>query len=229
MNFCHKHITGPLKFDENHPAVLIVESQKAFTEIITDVMTLINDNESDCGLYENNEPINATKRLELIVNPLTVDPNQKKILNAVYAILEKEMWNAENFSKSAELQSRISSYLAEITFCTDYPVVFTEQISDNALLKAADVHLETEDGTLLEKLDAYMSAVGEFLKKDVFFFVGLHSYLTIDELRLLYSSAAYKKNKLILLEGFQPEPLPDEARMILDKDLCQIKLGWQNE
>jgi CRISPR-associated protein Csn2 len=229
VNFCHKEIDGPLVFDENHPGILVVENQKAFTQVLTDLMILTEDDEADCGIYENFEPIKASKRVEVIVNPLAVDPNQKKILNALYAILEKEMWKADNFAKSMELCSRISSYLAELTLCTDYPVVFTEQMSGNALLKAADIHLETEEGTLLERLDSYMSAVGEFLKKDVFFFVGLHSYLTPEELQLLYRSASYKKNKLILLEGFQPEPLPEEAMLVLDKDLCQLNLGWKNE
>lgn len=228
MNFCHKLLNGPIVFDENHPAVLVVENQKAFTQILSDLLILLEDDGGDCGLYENNAPVSASKRFELITDPLAVDPNQKKVLNALYSFLEKQMWNEENFKQTSEALSSIQGYLSRLAECTDYPVTFAEQISGTALLKAAEMRLETEAVTLLERLDAYISAVREFLKKDIFFFVGLHSYLTAEELELLYRSAAYRKNKLFLLEGYEPEPLALETRVILDKDLCQLNLGWQN-
>ena len=228
MNFCHKLLNGPIVFDENHPAVLVVENQKAFTQILTDVLLLLEDKGEDCGLYENNAPVSAPKRLELITDPLAVDPNQKKVLNALYALLEKQMWSEENFMQTSAALSSMQGYLSRLAGCTDYPITFAEQISGTALLKAAEMQLETEAVTLLERLDAYLSAVREFLKKDVFFFVGLHTYLAADELRLLYRSAAYRKNKLFLLEGYESESLPQENRVILDKDLCQLNLGWKS-
>lgn len=228
MNFCHKLLNGPIVFDENHPAVLVVENQKAFTQILSDILTLLEDDEGDCGLYENNTPVSAPKRLELITDPLAVDPNQKKVLSALFAILEKQMWNEENFIQTSEMLSSVQGYLSRIAECTDYPVAIAEQIDGTGLLKAAGIQLENEAITLLERLDAYISVIKEFLKKDVFFFVGLHSYLTINELEQLYCSAAYRKNKLFLLEGHDTESLPQETRIILDRDMCQLNLGWQN-
>jgi CRISPR-associated protein Csn2 len=228
MNFCHKLLNGPIIFDENHPAVLVVENPKAFTQILSDLLILLEDDESDCGLYENNAPISASKRLELITDPLSVDPNQKKVLNALYSLLEKQMWNEDNFVHTSETLSSMQGYLSHLAECTDYPITFSEQIGGAALFKAAEMRLETEAVSLLERLDAYISAAREFLKKDVFFFVGLHSYLTADELELLYRSAAYRKNKLFLLEGYESESIPGETRIVIDKDLCQLNLGWQN-
>lgn len=224
MNFCHKLLNGPIVFDENHPAVLVVENQKAFTQILSDLLILIEDGESNCGLYENNVPVSAPKRLELITDPMAVDPNQKKILNALYSFLEKQMWNEENFIRTSEALSAMQGYLSCLAECTNYHITFAEQIGGTALLKAAEARLETEAVTLLERLDAYISAVREFLRKDVFFLVGLHSFLAADELELLYRSAAYRKNKLFLLEAYEPEYLAGETSVILDKDLCQLGL-----
>ncbi len=228
MNFCHKLLNEPIIFDENHPAVLAVENQRAFTQILSDIRTLLECDEGDCGFYENNAPVSTSKRLELITDPLTVDPNQRKVLSTLGSLLEKQMWNEENFIQTNEVFSSIQGYLSRLAECTDYPVAFAEQIDGTALLKAAGMQLENEAVTLLERLDAYISVVKEFLKKDVFFFVGLHSYLTIDELGQLYRSAAYRKNKLFLLEGYEPASLPQETRVILDKDLCRLNLGCQN-
>ncbi len=225
MNFCHKLLNEPITFNENHPAVLVVENQKAFTQIMSDILILLEGDEGACGFYENSAPVSAVKRLELITDPLAVDPNQKKVLTALYSFLEKQMWSEEMFMQTSKTISSICAYLSHLADCTNYPLTFADQISGIVLLKAAELRLETESVTLLERLDAYISAVREFLKKDVFFFVGLHSYLTTNELELLYRSAAYQKNKLFLLEGYESDFLPQESRVILDKDLCQLNLS----
>lgn len=72
-----------------------------------------------------------------------------------------------------------------------------------------------------------MQACCEFLKKDVFFFVNLHAYLSANELSELYKTAAYRKYHLFLLESHEPPALPGESRFVMDSGLCQLNFGWQ--
>lgn len=226
MNFCWSALNGPVIFDETHPAVLSVENPQAFTQLLTNLQELEQGYTDNCSFYENNELVRTEKRLEIITDPFAVDPNQRKILNALYTILEKQMWTAENMQQTNELLSSVQGYLMHLADAVDYPIAFDEQMQSTALFKAWDMRLEMEDESLLERLDSYLSACREFLKKDVFFFVNLHAYLATDQLELLYKSAAYHKSKLILLEAHEAEPLPQEVRIILDRDLCQLNLGW---
>lgn len=225
MNFCWKLLNGPLLFDENHPAVLSVEKPAAFTNLLGELHELVQNGMAECGFYENNEPIPAEKRLEIIADPFAADPNQKKILNALYARLEKQMWNEETFAKTNAAFSALQGYLAQLAEEMDYPVIFAEHLSGTALLKACEMQLEAEGGTLLEQLDSYLRACREFLKKDVFLFVNLHAYLKNEEILELYKTAAYQKCKLLLLESHEPEALPNEKRVVLDADLCQLNFG----
>ncbi len=229
MNFCWNVLDGPIIFDENHPAVLAVENPQAFTQLLTELKELLLGDTDDCGFYENNEPIHTEKRLELIPDPFAVNLNQKKIINSLYAQLEKQMWSAEHLQQTNEVLSTVQGYLSLLADTVDYPLAFDEYATGTALLKAWDMRLESEDESLLERLDSYLSACREFLKKDVFFFVNLHAYLTLDQLELLYRSAAYHKSKLFLLEAHETEPLAQEVRVILDRDLCQLNLGWRSD
>ena len=224
MNFCCQDINGPIVFDENHPGVLTVENPEVFTRILMSLQDLLHGCTEECCFYEDNEPILADKRMELIINPFAADPNQKKVLNVLYGLLSKQMWTAENFQLSNEVFSRFQGYLAQLTEEVDYPISFAEQVDGPAIFKAWDVHLEVEDEGILERLDSYISACQEFLKKDVFFFVNLHAYLSLEQIQMLYKSAAYHKNKLFLLESHQTAHLPQEVRVILDEDLCQLNL-----
>ena len=107
MNFCWQLMNEPFVFDQNHPAVFCVESPAAFCTLLTDLHELLESGAEKCGFYENNEPISAEKRLEWIADPFAVSLNQKKILNALYAQLEKQMWSEEYFQKTNEMLSSL--------------------------------------------------------------------------------------------------------------------------
>lgn len=227
MNFCWQLMNEPFVFDQNHPAVFCVESPAAFCTLLTDLHELLESGTEKCSFYENNEPISAEKRLEWIADPFAVSLNQKKILNALYAQLEKQMWSEEYFQKTNEMLSSLQGYLASLCDSTDYPLAFAEHPACSALFKACEIQPEQDHGTLLQRLDAYLQACCEFLKKDVFFFVNLHAYLSANELSELYKTAAYRKYHLFLLESHEPPALPGESRFVMDAGLCQLNFGWQ--
>lgn len=229
MNFCWQLLNEPLIFDENHPGVLILENPAAFTALLAEIHELLQNGAARCGFYENNEPIAAEKRLELIVDPFAVSLSQKKIINALYARLETQMWNEEYFQKTNEAFSIWQGYLAQLAETVDYPLAYAEQPGGAALFKAFEVQPEAEEKTLLERLDAYLRACREFLKKDVFLFVNLHSYLKLEELAMLYKMAAYQKCRLLLLESHESEHLPGENRRVLDAGLCELDFAGNSD
>lgn len=222
MNFCWNFLDDYLEFDENHPGVLIIENPKAFTKLLQDLYELFLDGESACAFYENNSPIKADKRVELIIDPFSTDLNQRKVINALYSRLSKNMMEGEYVKETTELFSSIQTYLAHLISNVDYPVEFEQGVIGSEFFKAFNLHLETDEETLIQKLESYIKAAHEFLGKDVFFFVNLHAYISLDELKEFYKSAAYNKCKLFLIEAFEAPVLESENRIILDSSLCQL-------
>ncbi len=222
MNFCWSFLDESLEFDENHPGVLIIENPKAFTKLLQNLYELFLAGEGECAFYENNSPIKAGKRVELIIDPFSVDLNQRKIINALYSRLSNNMSEGEIVKETSKLFSSIQAYLSHLVSTVDFPVDFEQGVIGTEFFKAFNLHLETDEGSLIQKLENYMTAAHEFLGKDVFFFVNLHAYISLEELNELYKSAAYKKCKLLLLEAFEFPASEVENRIILDSSLCQL-------
>ena len=70
-----------------------------------------------------------------------------------------------------------------------------------------------------------MRASAQILRKRLFVFVNLKSFLSQGELSKLYEFAFYEKLNLLLIEGISRDKLDGERIVIIDDQLCHIILN----
>ena len=225
MKIAHSMLEKPIEFEENVVNVLVVENPKMFSTVISDFYKQIENNEEGSFvLSEDSKILSMQKCLNIILEPFTVDLNQKKVINKLYSKLKEKSVESEMYKETTELQSNIFTYIEKISDTVEYPLVYDSSgIDFQDIFKMVDLKLESNHESLPEKLLDYMTAVHEFLGISYFITVNLKSFLTFEDLEELYKGIQYKKLNLFLLENKTQEKNSSVEKLyILDSDLCSI-------
>lgn len=90
------------------------------------------------------------------------------------------------------------------------------------ILKIAEVKVNIQAQTLLEKIIEYIKLCDQLLKQHIFVFLNLKVFLTRQEIEELYKECFYRKIHLILIEASHINRIEVEKTCIIDKDNCVI-------
>lgn len=223
MKLVHREYGIEIELQENQIPVLIIEAPETFSVLIQELYRSKQGGEEKFLLSESDKLLNMGKSLELMVNPFAIDVNEKRIVQKLYQEIESQV-QEQLVLETAEIHSKLISYLEEIVGKIAYPVTFDLEENVLGLMKTYNVRLETESITLLEKLVEYFELLHQLCRIEVIVCVNLKSYLSEAELRQLYEAMFYEKISLILLENTQREKVEGKRICIMDRDGCIIDL-----
>ena len=143
-----------IELSENQIYVLIAESPSFFSKLIETLYKEKRDGDGKILLSENDKILSFSKMSEIIVNPFTIDPNERRIMQKLYQELCAETLD-QLVIETGEIHAKLISYLEEISLKVPYHVTFDLEENIPNLLKAYNVRLETESNNLLERIVEY--------------------------------------------------------------------------
>lgn len=223
MKLSYPYFEKPIIFEENKINVLIIENQKFLSNIIEELIQQINGYDGKFVLSSNSKQIEINKSIDLLIDPFTLDFNQKKIINKLYSHLKDYTVDGNYYLDLKVLQSEIFHYIESLTQTTQYPLVYLSDIDVTSLFKMVEIKLDTSYETLVEKLMDYCSIIQEFCNVSCLIILNIKCYLSDVELEQFYKFISYKKIDILLLENTVREnKLENEILHIIDSDLCDI-------
>ena len=80
MKFVHGDLSGEIVNEQKECVEWIIEAPELFAKYVGELYRQINKSEGKFVLSENNKEIDIAKHSEIIINPLSVEINNKKIL-----------------------------------------------------------------------------------------------------------------------------------------------------
>lgn len=220
MKLVHKYIEKEIVFDENIVNILVIENKEYFTKLCMEFLSQADGNEGDFILSENNKPLNFSKSVMVISDPLNLDINSKKLISALYTRLES-MVSENLFAETAEIKSLLMEYLSKVDLNFDYNIDYNDDIKLSDIFKICNVGFvpcEKFDERLVE----FLKIAEEFLKCRVFVFINLKNFLSNSQLKELYKFVFYNKINLLLVENMRDDVIEGETALIVDEDLCEI-------
>ena len=125
------------------------------------------------------------------------------------------------YSHTIQLLSRVDRYLDELAFSMDCDVV-CGPCTVSGLLKSAGLSLREDYEDPLEQLLDYIELVQCFEREKLFVFVNLRSFYSDDAVSRFLRSALDHGYRLLLVDSQEHPYLPEERRLVVDKDLCEI-------
>ena len=200
----------------------IIESPELFAEYVQELYMQCENDEGRFVLSEEENEINLSKVSEIIMNPLGLELNQKKIINKLYSELVKTSMSEVMYEKTAELTRYIANYIMDLEDNVDYTVQFSDRLDVSILLKDMDVKYEETEESLLEHLIRYIKLVVSLLNVRLIILVNIRSYLNDRQFDELIQEIKYQEIKALFIENQERGCAKGGVRYLIDKDGCEI-------
>lgn len=223
MKLVNKFYNLEIEFIENQVIVITVENPEAYSKIVGDIWNQVNGNEGDFVLSEREKIKNISKEVDCIINPFSLDCNNKKIVTHLYQELKIQADNTMQEELSL-LNVNIMKFLDKLLLSVPYQTTYELNIEMINLLKAYNVGIEMYADKLIDIIVEYLKVMSQLCNINVFVFIDLKHYLSEEHLEQLYQEIFYLKIYLVIIEPAQTVRLENEKCWIIDNDLCIIDL-----
>ena len=222
MRLVQRELGLDIELKENVVSVIVVEDVAFRLPMVEELYSQLMGKEGNWLLAENEKNYELGKKAEVILEPFSLELNNKKVKTKLYQDI-KTIAQDLCFSQGLEVHSCICNYLESLLEKTPYPVKYEQEWNILELLKAYGVELEEECDSIFEKLFNYIKLINQVCGISIFITVNLKQYLTDEQIGELYKLAMYSKIQLVLIEfNIFGGKLDCEEIYILDKDGCVI-------
>lgn len=152
---------------ENIVSIIVLEDVKLRLPLINELFSQTSGKEGNWLLFENDKSFDLGKKVELILEPLTLTLNNKKVKTKLYQDI-KTIAQDYCFSQGLEVHSQICNYLENMLDKLPYPIKYDEDWDVSEILKAYNVELVEEYDNIFEKLYNYIKLVNTVCGTDIF-------------------------------------------------------------
>ena len=207
-----------MPFFENKANIMIIENQKAYTDILQNLHTQSYGGNGDFVLSEGENQLKIEEEMELVIDPFSLEFNSRKILGKLYKQLEE--LGEDYFVTKEQINTNIVNLLDQIASASIYEnIVYNLNLEWKELFKLYQLKIDKEYASLLEKLIEYIRIMSYICRCRILCLVNIKSYLNDSEIQQLYEMAFYNKMYLLLIEDFEKESKDCEQVYMRDKDL----------
>ena len=96
MKLVHPDFFCPMEFVENQIETVIIESPQVLSTYLSELQNQIEGTgEGQWRLSEKGELLQIEKNCNMLLNPFQLDLNNRKIVTALYNMIDKEVKNTE--------------------------------------------------------------------------------------------------------------------------------------
>lgn len=210
-----------INFCENKAEVLVVENPTCLAEMISCIRAQCEGEEGMFLLSEKDVCLKFEKNVFLIIDPFSLNYNDRKILSKLY--IQMELYGRDLGFEKEKINAQVISMMDELILKSPYDNL-TYQLDPGwiELFKAYDLCFEKESESLLENLIEYIKVLSNLTGIKLVCLVNIKSYFTTEEMVEFYKYVFYNKINVLLLETFEREKYFEEEVFIIDKDLCLI-------
>lgn len=211
-----------IEIEEGFVNTVVIENQSVFSEIVSDFSNQLNGLSGKLVLSDDFKTVEIKKKVELVTQIIPFEINKKDLVNKIHSDLKLRAVDEINYKKTQELLASIYKYLFDISDDMDNLVTMDMPEDIGGLLKMFDFKISEDDMTIQEKIIEYMTAVNRYKGEKVFVFVNLRSYLTDNQVQVLFENIVLEKMQAVFIENKEYPRLQNEKVVIIDKDMCVI-------
>lgn len=222
MKLVHPDLQFQIEFTDTSIPVCIVESPVRWRDMQKEFLEQHRGEDGRWILSEGDTEIKINKSVELIFNPIQLEENQKRIMNAFLQSFSKTATNEVYWRKGQELNAMIQTFFAEIEMEYPFEYHINSDIEFSVFAKSMGIQIESEYESVLERLVQYCVLTQGLLNTKLFIFFHLHSYFTENELKLFYEEVMLRKWHVLLIEPYTKKRISNEKHYIIDADNCEI-------
>ena len=207
-------------FTEENVNILTIKNTKCFSHILQILNDKINGLESNeiFLLDENNEEMNMSKEIQMVLDIFNIDYNSKKILNKIYNIIATNIQKNQDF-EIEKMILNLRNYIIEEINELPFEFVMKNELEITEILKLYNLKIDEENYTnILEKIEILIDILSTLDIAKILIIPNLKLFLSEEELVELYKYSLYNNVNLLLIERHEENKLKYENCIIIDEN-----------
>lgn len=222
MKLVERKLGIEIEIKENTVSVLVLEKVTLRLQLVEELCAQLNGQNGNWLLIENEKNYELAKCAEIILEPFSLQLNNKKVKTKLYQEMNT-VAETYMYLQGVELHSRICNYLENLGERIVYPIKYEEEWNALEIFKGYNVELSEESCDTYERICNYIKIMKHLCGVSIFFAVNLKQYLSEEQVLELYKIAQYNKIQLVLIEFCMSQKRMEcEEMYIIDKDGCII-------
>ena len=200
MKLTCDYFDGVIEIEEGIPFVLVLEKPELFLKFVKDIYMQTTGKDGEIVFSENGILIKPSKKVELISTFVPFDINEKRLLNKLNGLIEKEALNEDNYERTMKLMAEIERFVDDVAGFFGFSLNYTG-VSVNSLLKMCGAEIEDDSNSEIERVLNYMSIVCDLLGEKLFVFVNMRTFFSEQEMNEFTKMVALRKYYVLQLEN----------------------------
>lgn len=213
-----------LTFEENKAVLLIIEEKRLRLELVDALYQQCMGEDSGFVLSEGAQILKMSKAADMLMNPFSVDCNNRKILTKLYQEIET-CGNEDFYEEKEKINREIIVFFDKIMMNVSYDIATKLELDLVELCKLYQVRLENAGNTLVEKIIEYIKIMSQLCAVKLFILLNFTLYLNKEEIKAMCEFASYRKVHILFVEYIVPVDIEIKNGCIIDEDGCIIELG----
>lgn len=210
-----------IKCQENQAILWVMESPGIFRRYLKELSSQVQSKEGKFVLSHEDKELDLGKKVELILNPLEVDINDKRFVNKLYGELKELAFGESYYVQTRQMIHDVMVYFMELEQESSVSLDYGE-LDFVQLLKSLGVKIHDDTEETVERLAQYLHVSAKLMNKTLVVFVNLSAYLENWEIEKLLQEAFYLKLYVILIERRKLHLEIKKKCYIIDTDYCEI-------
>lgn len=186
------------------------------------VLGLINEDSDMFSLSENFNPLDFQKECLFISDILTINPNNKKILNALYKRIQEKFLTNENKELLLNINEKFLSLLEQISLDVNLETDYLTDISINDVLSLYKFSFKEGEEDFLNKIITYIKANQEIKKLSTIITLNFLPLLKENEILLLQKELELLNLTMINFNIRVKHQIKGIEYLTIDMDLCEF-------
>lgn len=186
------------------------------------VLGLINEDSDMFSLSENFNSLDFQKECLFISDILTISPNNKKILNALYKRIQEKFLTNENKELLLNINEKFLSLLEQISLDVNLETDYLTDISINDILSLYKFSFKEGEEDFLNKIITYIKANQEIKKLSTIITLNFLPLLNENEILLLQKELELLNLSMINFNIRVKHQIKGIEYLTIDMDLCEF-------
>ena len=200
---------------------VVIEEPKLFRNLVGEFVDAAEHGDETIFFSEGDARVPSEKAVEVVQVFVPFTLNSKTLTSALTKRIERLAIAPDRYLETVRAVAEMSGYVRRLAMEIPHAVE-CEGLTIAGVLKASALRFAEEEGNMSEQLLGYFRLVREFVGERVYVLVNARTFLSDEELKGLLSVCQLEQMKILLLDGVAKDLLPDEDRLLIDKDLCEL-------
>lgn len=221
MKLAYRDMEHILSCDGGYINELVIENKGMFRNAVNSMVMQSEGLSGDWVLSVADRPVELSKYTDLTIEFAPFRVNRKSLLNKLYAAMERQSVNPENYTRTTEILCELERYI--FSLAEEFPFeINCNKLTMGPIIRALSPEIDEADKSPLEKIFAYMELVRELDRDKLFIMVNMRSYFSDEDMQEFVNSSCLHDFRVLLLSNISEARLNHTKRYIVDVDLCEL-------